>query len=58
MKRRYLAQALLVASLGAFAAAGYAQTNTTTDQTPGSPGAATPAAGAGTTRRQHDQHHD
>ena len=49
MKRRYLAQALLVASLGAFAAAGYAQTNSTNDQTPGSPGAATPAAGAGTT---------
>ena len=49
MKRRYLAQALLVASLGAFAAAGYAQTNAATDQTPGSPGAATPAAGAGTT---------
>jgi hypothetical protein len=49
MKRRYLAQALLVASLGAFAATGYAQTNTTTDQTPGSPGASTPAAGAGTT---------
>ena len=49
MKRRYIAQALLVASLGAFAATGYAQTNTTTDQTPGSPGAATPAAGTGTT---------
>ena len=49
MKRRYLMQALLVASLGAFAATGYAQTNTTTDQTPGSPGAATPAAGTGTT---------
>ena len=48
MKRRYLMQALLVASLGTFAAAGYAQTNTTTDQTPGSPGAATPAAGTGT----------
>jgi hypothetical protein len=47
MKRRYLMQALLVASLGAFAATGYAQTNTTTDQTPGSPGAATPAAGTG-----------
>jgi hypothetical protein len=45
MKRRYIGQALLVASLGAFAATGYAQTNTTTDQTPGSPGAATPAAG-------------
>lgn len=42
-------QALLVASLGAFAATGYAQTNTTTDQTPGSPGVATPAAGTGTT---------
>ena len=41
MKRRYLMQALLVASLGAFAATGYAQTNTTTDQTPASPGAAT-----------------
>jgi len=49
MKRRYLMQALLVASLGAFAATGYAQTNTTTDQTQGSPGAAAPAAGAGTT---------
>jgi hypothetical protein len=49
MKRRYLMQALLVASLGAFAATGYAQTNTTTDQTPGSPGAAAPAAGAATT---------
>jgi hypothetical protein len=49
MKLRYLMQALLVASLGAFAATGYAQTNTTTDQTPGSPGAATPAAGTGTT---------
>jgi hypothetical protein len=48
MKRRYLMQALLVASLGAFAATGYAQTNTTSDQTPGSPGAATPAAGTGT----------
>lgn len=48
MKRRYLMQALLVASLGAFAATGSAQTNTTTDQTPGSPGAATPAAGTGT----------
>lgn len=47
MKRRYLAQALLVASLGAFAATGYGQTNTTTDQTPGSPGAAAPAAGTG-----------
>lgn len=49
MTRRYLAQALLVASLGAFAATGYAQTNSTNDQTPGSPGAAAPAAGAGTT---------
>lgn len=49
MKRRYLAQALLVASLGALAATGYAQTTTPTDQTPGSPGAAAPAAGAGTT---------
>jgi len=49
MKRRYLMQALLVASLGTFAATGYAQTNTATDQTPGSPGATTPAAGAGTT---------
>jgi hypothetical protein len=49
MKRRYLAQALLVASLGAFAATGYAQTNSTTDQTPGSPGAAASAAGTGGT---------
>jgi hypothetical protein len=49
MKRRYLMQAVLVASLGALSATGYAQTNTTTDQTPGSPGAATPAAGTGTT---------
>jgi hypothetical protein len=49
MKRRYLMQTLLVASLGAFAATGYAQTPSATDQTPGSPGAATPAAGAGTT---------
>lgn len=49
MKRRYLTQALLVASFGALAATGYAQTNSTNDQTPGSPGAATPAAGAGTT---------
>ncbi len=49
MKRRYLVQALLVASLGAFAATGYAQTNTTADQTPGSPGAAAPEAGTGTT---------
>jgi hypothetical protein len=49
MKRRHLVQALLVASLGTFAASGYAQTNTTTDQTPGSPGAAAPAAGTGTT---------
>jgi hypothetical protein len=49
MKRRYLMQALLAASLGAFAATGYAQTNTTTDQSPASPGAATPAAGTGTT---------
>ena len=49
MTRRYLAQALFAASLGAFAAAGYAQTPSTTDQTPGSPGAAAPAAGAGTT---------
>jgi hypothetical protein len=49
MKRRYLAQALLVASLGAFAATGYAQTPSATDQTPGSPGAAAPAAGTGTT---------
>ncbi|HEX3631491.1 MAG TPA: hypothetical protein VHZ01_03190 [Casimicrobiaceae bacterium] len=48
MKRRYLVQALFVASLGAFAATGYAQTNTTSDQTPGSPGAAVPAAGTGT----------
>jgi hypothetical protein len=48
MKHRYLMQALLVASLGAFAATGYAQTNTTADETPGSPGAATPAAGTGT----------
>ncbi len=48
MKRRYIMQALLVASLGALGATGYAQTNTTT-QTPGSPGAATPAAGTGTT---------
>ena len=48
MKRSYLMQALLVASLGAFAATGYAQTKAT-DQTPGSPGAAAPAAGAGTT---------
>jgi len=48
MKRRYIAQAVLVASLGAFAATGYAQTNKTSDQTPGSPGAAAPAAGAGT----------
>ena len=39
MRRRYLARALLVASLGAFAATGYAQTNNVTpiDQTPGSP---------------------
>ena len=49
MKRRYLMQALLVASLGAFAACCYAQTNTTTYQTPASPGAATRAAGTGTT---------
>ena len=49
MKRRYLMQALLVASLGAFTATGYAQTNTTSDQTPGSPGAAAPEAGTGTT---------
>jgi hypothetical protein len=49
MKHRYLMQALLVASLGAFAATGYAQTNTTTDQAPASPGAAAPAAGTGTT---------
>jgi hypothetical protein len=48
MNRSYLMQALLVASLGAFAATGYAQTKAT-DQTPGSPGAAAPAAGAGTT---------
>lgn len=48
MKRRYIAQALLVASLGALAATGHTQTNTATDQTPGSPGAATPAAGTGT----------
>jgi hypothetical protein len=47
MKRRYLAQALLVASLGALAATGYAQTNTNADQTPGSPGAAAPEAGTG-----------
>ena len=49
MKPRYLMQALLVASLATFGATGFAQTNTTTDQTPGSPGAAAPAAGTGTT---------
>ncbi|HEY2864416.1 MAG TPA: hypothetical protein VGK37_12425 [Casimicrobiaceae bacterium] len=49
MKRRYLAQALLVASLGTLAATGYAETPSPTDQTPGSPGAAAPAAGTGTT---------
>ena len=49
MKRRYLAQALLVASLAASAATGYAQTNTSADQTPGSPGAAAPEGGTGTT---------
>jgi hypothetical protein len=39
MKRRYLVQALLVASLGAFASAGYAQTaGAPADKTPGSPG--------------------
>jgi len=47
MKRRYLAQALLIASLGALATTGYAQTNTTADQTPGSPGAAAPEGGTG-----------
>ncbi|MEP6997246.1 MAG: hypothetical protein ABI900_06330 [Betaproteobacteria bacterium] len=40
---------MLVASLGAFAATGYAQTNSAADQTPGSPGAAAPEAGTGTT---------
>jgi hypothetical protein len=49
MKRRYLAQALLVASLAAAAATGYAQTNTNADQTPGSPGAAAPEGGTGPT---------
>jgi hypothetical protein len=49
MKRRYLTQALLVASFGALAATGYAQTTTPADQTPGSPGAAAPASGTGTT---------
>ena len=49
MKHRHLLQALLVASLGAFAATGHAQTNTPADQTPGSPGSAAPAAGSGTT---------
>jgi len=56
MKRRYLAQALLVASLGAFAATGYAQTNSVTpiDQTPGSKAtestpASPPTSGMGTT---------
>ena len=47
MKRRYLAQALLIASLAAAAATGYAQTDTKADQTPGSPGAAAPEAGTG-----------
>ncbi|HEY2864417.1 MAG TPA: hypothetical protein VGK37_12430 [Casimicrobiaceae bacterium] len=47
MKRRYLAQALLVASFGALTATGYAQTPAPTDQTPNSPGAAAPAAGTG-----------
>lgn len=38
MKHRQLAQALLIASLGAFAAAGYAETGSPADKTPGSPG--------------------
>jgi hypothetical protein len=49
MKRRYLAQVLLAVSLSALAATGYAQTNSTADQTPGSPGAAAPQAGTGPT---------
>lgn len=48
MKRNYLAQALLVASLGAFAATGYAADTATADKSPGSPGktATQPATGA------------
>jgi hypothetical protein len=39
MKRRYLVQALFVASLGTFAFSGYAQTTgAPADKTPGSPG--------------------
>lgn len=39
MKRHYLARALLVATLGTFAAAGFAQTGgAPADKTPGSPG--------------------
>lgn len=49
MKRHYLVQALLIASLGAMAATGYAQTDTSADQTPGSPGAAAPEKGTGPT---------
>jgi hypothetical protein len=56
MKHRYLAQALLAASLGAFAAAGYAQTSSVTpiDQTPGSTAtestaASPPTSGMGAT---------
>ncbi len=47
MKRRYLMEALLVASLSAVAATGYAQTDPNADQTPGSPGAAAPESGTG-----------
>lgn len=47
MKRHYLAQALLVASLGAFAAAGYAETSNTGDKSPASPGKTATQAGTG-----------
>jgi hypothetical protein len=50
MKRHYLAQALLVASLGAFAAAGYAETSNTGDKSAGSPGKTATQAGTGTTQ--------
>lgn len=48
MKHHYLAQALLVASLGAFAAAGYAETSNTGDKSAGSPGKTATQVGTGT----------
>ncbi|HKW81363.1 MAG TPA: hypothetical protein VJQ49_10165 [Casimicrobiaceae bacterium] len=47
MKRIHLAQALLVASFGAFAMAGYAADTSSADKTPGSPGKTATQPGTG-----------